>query len=620
MITFIYLSTFKFSQEDFIKQLQIYHSVSDLILIDNSQNPEVRAGFIARLEEMPFDHLSYIINDTSQTFGAAANQYLSNCGDDVLIVSPEVVIREEDIKEMLRVYQLSYHHAIVLPRTNKGHYQMIPISNFLYPEKSGEIKSEKECRRMAQSFRDYTIMPGAYDCCVLLDGLRLFDISGMNDEYLTMSETLLEFSLVVSNYGYITVAANHAYAENIMENIPEIQRFTDRKRLELRLGNELNKMETKFRNFYLTPQECFAERIYLRKEQKEYKKRLLYFLYHLTAEYNGSAVHALNLLDGLQSKMPENWEIDLVVKDEAADFFKLRERYPFPCYRENEIKGVYDVAFAPFHIFHSSQLQYLSKRALKVVCWPLDIIIDRSNYLSEPQILQFHEQVAAYSDGLVFLSKEAQYDYELYFQHIENLNRIPKLVCYIPIQKFPKETENMELPFEEFYLVFGNTYLHKMMDSTLELIQKMKQNFIVVGSKTNGYVTENIYGYRSGLLSDEMIATLYRKCKALLFPSIYEGFGLPVLQALHTGKNVYLIDTELNHELESLSEKFEGHVFYLKSLYDFPSMLRLHQNEPGPEPGHYGRTEEMAGEECWKWLQEVLEQETDFEKISKRWR
>ena len=41
-----------------------------------------------------------------------------------------------------------------------------------------------------------------------------------------------------------------------------------------------------------------------------------------------------------------------------------------------------------------------------------------------------------------------------------------------------------------------------------------------------------------GYVSDEQLATLYRRCTALVFPSRYEGFGLPVAEAMRAGAAV----------------------------------------------------------------------------------
>ncbi|NOW95890.1 glycosyltransferase family 1 protein [Mucilaginibacter sp. SG564] len=43
-----------------------------------------------------------------------------------------------------------------------------------------------------------------------------------------------------------------------------------------------------------------------------------------------------------------------------------------------------------------------------------------------------------------------------------------------------------------------------------------------------------------GLISDEDKAWYYKNCEAFAFPSIAEGFGLPVIEAMHFGKPVFL--------------------------------------------------------------------------------
>ncbi|GAA2771733.1 hypothetical protein GCM10010533_05120 [Mycolicibacterium pallens] len=44
-------------------------------------------------------------------------------------------------------------------------------------------------------------------------------------------------------------------------------------------------------------------------------------------------------------------------------------------------------------------------------------------------------------------------------------------------------------------------------------------------------------------ISDEELAALYRGSDALLFPSLWEGFGLPALEALKTGTKVVYSET-----------------------------------------------------------------------------
>lgn len=53
-----------------------------------------------------------------------------------------------------------------------------------------------------------------------------------------------------------------------------------------------------------------------------------------------------------------------------------------------------------------------------------------------------------------------------------------------------------------------------------------------------------------GYVSDSEVKTLMRDCRAFLFPTFYEGFGLPPLEAIGAGcRSVVVSDTEVMHEL-----------------------------------------------------------------------
>lgn len=89
-------------------------------------------------------------------------------------------------------------------------------------------------------------------------------------------------------------------------------------------------------------------------------------------------------------------------------------------------------------------------------------------------------------------------------------------------------------------------------------------NFAVAGSINRTVFAEGL-GFECpdnmkllGYVSDEEAKTLMRDCRAFLFPTIYEGFGIPPLEALSAGtKNIVVSDTEVMHEI------FEETVVYI---------------------------------------------------------
>lgn len=76
-----------------------------------------------------------------------------------------------------------------------------------------------------------------------------------------------------------------------------------------------------------------------------------------------------------------------------------------------------------------------------------------------------------------------------------------------------------------------------------------------------------------GYISDEDIVALIRNCKAFLFPSKYEGFGLPPLEAMGVGcKCICVGDIPVMHEV------FGSTVNYIETgdfNYDFENLIKV---------------------------------------------
>ncbi|EFI1494865.1 glycosyltransferase family 4 protein [Escherichia coli] len=90
------------------------------------------------------------------------------------------------------------------------------------------------------------------------------------------------------------------------------------------------------------------------------------------------------------------------------------------------------------------------------------------------------------------------------------------------------------LESNNYFLYIGNNRPHKNIDFLKKCFQdaKLKNNLnckLVLVGHAGQSDDDIIY---PGILSDEQIVGLYRNAKAFVFPSKYEGFGLPILEAL----------------------------------------------------------------------------------------
>lgn len=114
-------------------------------------------------------------------------------------------------------------------------------------------------------------------------------------------------------------------------------------------------------------------------------------------------------------------------------------------------------------------------------------------------------------------------------------------VVYCGVQKLGKASQ--ELYDFDYILYVGNIKPHKNITMALEAYKKIKPNnpdlkFVIVGKKEK-FINADIESINSnidgviftGEISDEDLISLYVSAKLLVFISLYEGFGLPPIEA-----------------------------------------------------------------------------------------
>lgn len=106
--------------------------------------------------------------------------------------------------------------------------------------------------------------------------------------------------------------------------------------------------------------------------------------------------------------------------------------------------------------------------------------------------------------------------------------------------------EKYNLP-NEFLLFVGNVKPHKNLNNLLFAIKDLDFNLVIVGKK-DGFITgDNKIAdliknnhledkvYFTGYVEDDDIPAIYNLAKLFVFPSLYEGFGIPPLEAQACG-------------------------------------------------------------------------------------
>ncbi len=132
----------------------------------------------------------------------------------------------------------------------------------------------------------------------------------------------------------------------------------------------------------------------------------------------------------------------------------------------------------------------------------------------------------------------------------------PHKIWVIPLASRYSVQENLKIPNtdEQPYILFVGTFEPRKNIKTLVLaFDYLKKKFdlphrlVLIGKKGWGYesilkcIENSAYKkdiYHLNYLADELVAQFYQHAEVFVYPSFYEGFGLPVLEAMNLGTPV----------------------------------------------------------------------------------
>jgi glycosyltransferase involved in cell wall biosynthesis len=122
-----------------------------------------------------------------------------------------------------------------------------------------------------------------------------------------------------------------------------------------------------------------------------------------------------------------------------------------------------------------------------------------------------------------------------------------------------------------FLFTIGNCLPHKNFHVLFDLVERLPGRRVVIAGRNDtpygGFLARELTRRRledrvvlAGQVHDADRQWLYENCEAFFFPSLTEGFGFPVLEAMQCGKPAFIT------RVTSLPEVAGDHAFYLDSF------------------------------------------------------
>jgi glycosyltransferase involved in cell wall biosynthesis len=265
----------------------------------------------------------------------------------------------------------------------------------------------------------------------------------------------------------------------------------------------------------------------------------------IQAHHNGTSEASLGLLDGITAEHPA-WQVDLLVSEGAVGYHRLEHRFP----SMNVLTALPDRAYAaairldqPWHL---STVEELHQRALAITFNILDTIAWDVVYVSPLGLDATWGFVAEHSDALLFNSSFSRDRFGFRFTVGPEVEQVVTLHSLDPDEYLEP---GMSPSTGGQILIFGNHLDHKAVAPTVELLARAfpYQDFLAIGAPSEP--TANTSSLRSGQIPAAEVDRLVRSAPLVVFPSFYEGFGLPVVKSLAYGKPVLVRASPLWREL-----------------------------------------------------------------------
>jgi glycosyltransferase involved in cell wall biosynthesis len=504
---------------------------------------------------------------------------------------------------MLRVLYLSERHGVVTPRSNSATIYSIPLrAPDIDPQTSYEI-----WQQIKSDLPDYTLMPTAVGFCMLIKA-EILQRFGLFDEiYSPGYNEENDFVCRINRFGFSAVAANHAFVYHYESSSFGSERFTlERTHREILLDRypEYQRTVAGYLEMEVDPVERFS---ILRAP---HRKTILYDLIHLPAIHAGTSEFALNLLRDLHPLLENDYDVFIGLGEEGRFF--LTELNGYRLFEDRPSSTmVFDLVFKPAQIFTWADFRRLHKLSPRVAFTLLDVIALRCNYLSCPEAKTIYTYAMGLSDQVFTISNFSHTDVNDFFHR-----DFPAKAIHLGTNYGLDSAEFMQ---GEYVLLMGNKYAHKAVKDALKHLLDVGPLAVLGSMEEPANLPPHVRWLSSGGLTRRRVRELVARASTVVYPSHYEGFGLPIVDALALGKRVIAINTEVNRELaEALNNPNLSLIESLQSLAAATkaSLEGLSKTEPAPPPSV--RTWKEVAADYAVAFHELLAKEQDTKKLRGR--
>jgi GT2 family glycosyltransferase len=590
--------------------LHLIDARHDILVMDDAST---ETGLTERIKGLLADRpgSQLVRNDRNLGFVGTCNRAvleLSDPGTDVLLLNSDTVVTDGFLEEMIACIDLSDRHGVCSPRSDAATICTIP----LFTKEMLTAEKRFACwKRLREDLPRYSIAPTGVGFCLLIrrdliERFGFFDATygrGYNEEN--------DFCSRLGRFGFSSIIANRAF---VFHRGGASFGKEEAALLDARNAPLLEKRYPEFRrnvSAYLERQLPAVDHFGDVLSGAYAKPSILIDLSHTHATYNGTTEYVLSLLPELLPLLTPHANCTILVNPALEYLFHFKKRFPGVLLTSEKIPGRFDLAFVPQQFFSLQHWVFVQRLAVRIVPMMHDVIALRCRHLHTMDTESAFRMTARFADALLSISRYSLEDATSYLEDDLVGNR-PRAVIHhgAPAPRGAIKAD------EPFLLAIGNSYEHKALEPALAHVPTTYRT-VVLGSGHSSR-RPDVTMLRSGDLPQQTIDDLYGSCQAVLFPSQYEGLGLPMLQAASRGKPIIVQDGPLIDEVVE-AYGIGAYVHRFRTFDDIPAILETLKKSPALPPAPQMRTWEQSARETADFLLEMLGRKVDIDLLERRW-
>jgi GT2 family glycosyltransferase/glycosyltransferase involved in cell wall biosynthesis len=521
-----------------------------LLIVDSPDDEPLRA---ALAEQLPLLHgavpTEVLINERNLGFLRSANKGFDMARDgrrDAIIMNSDTVLFPGALTEMRAVAYSDHMIGFVSPRSNNATLCSLPNAE-QYRHRS-VTESFDSFNAVAPFLPRIRYVPTAVGFCMYIKWLMLEEFGGFDPAYNQGYCEENDFIMRANRCGYRAALANHAFVYHVGEKSfsltsasKEKREFANAKLLDMRYPEYMRGIRREARSA-----EVCAERVLSGLMPNAKGQLAIAFdwtnigLYH-----NGTFEAASSIVRYAAEKWRDRYEIVLIGNEHSAEFHGLLGLENISVVSEADA-GTYSAIIRIGQPFHASTIPTLCHRAPIVAVYMLDTIALDCQYLDQANLADVWQQAFYSTDLVVYISRYTQQQFRARYRIPDSVIEVASLLS-VNVDDYAPADLNWKQG--DAVLIVGNQFSHKHVDVTVRqiLTSYPAAKVVVLGSTL--VQNENVRVYESGNLTPDVVDALYRDARVVLFPSHYEGFGLPILHALARRRPIIVRAMPLNDEL-----------------------------------------------------------------------